>query len=66
MVATVRADILHTILAGPILGYPGPRSGARKSGVESVSSPVEVVLAVIRLLLTGCRKSEILTLRWSE
>ena len=46
VVATVRADILHTILAGPVLGYSGPGLGARKSGVESVGSPVEVVLAI--------------------
>lgn len=44
--ATVQADIAQTVMSERLFGYSGPGTIARKSGVESVSNPVEVVLAI--------------------
>ena len=44
--ATVQANIGHTVMSERLFGYSGPGTVARKSGVESVSNPVEVVLAI--------------------
>lgn len=44
--AAVQADIGQTAMSEWFFGYPGPGTIARKSGVESVSNAVEVVLAI--------------------
>ena len=44
--ATVQADIGQTLLSNLFLAYSGPGRMAAKSGVESVSNAVEVVLAI--------------------
>lgn len=44
--ASVQADIVDTVMSHWILGYSGPGRVVRKSGVESVGNPVEVVLAI--------------------
>ena len=42
----VEADIGKTLMSEWLLGYSGPGSVVRKSGVEEFKNPVEVVLAI--------------------
>ena len=44
--ATVRADIAQNLMSQRLFGQSGPGAIARKSAVESLSNPVEVVLAI--------------------
>ena len=44
--ATVSADIGKTLMADWLLGYSGPGTVARESGVETIQTPLEVVLAI--------------------